>query len=420
MLNKTYPTRRAYMNRLCNYLFSEQDDFDTQRNALQAMLNEIACYDGNKLLNTNTDDLVAYFESKYRIDIPTLHENQIQLDHHEETKEIKGRAFDHGFSSDPITRTGTKILLEVPFTGDPEVFRIKPSTFNLAPPIGTIKGNVLIFEYWNEKPDAAHFTAAKDKWLTDIKQYLGWQQQTFHNHNTSLADQARQAIEARKQKLLSGQNMVASLGIPLKRSLTTPQTYSAPEVRRKITPPPASQGTYVPEPVLEEAEYQNTLKIMDNMVHVMERSPKAFHDMNEEGLRTHFLMQLNGQYEGKASGEVFNYEGKTDILVRSGDKNIFIAECKFWNGPKALSETIDQLLGYLHWRDSKSAILIFNRNKNFTKVLEAIPSAVKSHPNYVREDGCGETHFRYIFRHKDDPAKLLYLTVLAYDIPTER
>jgi hypothetical protein len=72
------------------------------------------------------------------------------------------------------------------------------------------------------------------------------------------------------------------------------------------------------------------------MVHVMERSPSAFHHMDEEALRTHFLVQLNGHYEGQATGETFNYEGKTDILVRSGDRNIFIAECKFWGGPKKL------------------------------------------------------------------------------------
>ena len=154
------------------------------------------------------------------------------------------------------------------------------------------------------------------------------------------------------------------------------------------------------------------------MVKVMERSPKAFHGLDEEGIRSHFLVQLNGHYEGQATDETFNYQGKTDILIRSGDRNIFIAECKFWGGPQMLTQTIDQLLGYLSWRGSKTAILLFNRNRDFSKVLDSIPETVRAHPNFPKEEGRrGETGLRYTFRHKDDPAKVLHMTVMAFDIP---
>jgi hypothetical protein len=139
---------------------------------------------------------------------------------------------------------------------------------------------------------------------------------------------------------------------------------------------------------MEEAEYQHILGVMESMAHVLERSPKAFHNLDEEGLRTHFLVQLNGHYEA-------GHGGKTDILVRSDDRNIFIAECKFLGGPAKLTDTIEQLLGYLLWRDSKTAILVFNRNRNFSNVLAAIPQAIMVHPNFRHDDGKGgETGFR--------------------------
>lgn len=66
----------------------------------------------------------------------------------------------------------------------------------------------------------------------------------------------------------------------------------------------------------------------------------------------------------------------------------------------------------------KTAILVFNRNRNFSNVLAAIPQTVTAHPNFRHDDGKrGETGFRYRFRHKDDPAKLLHLAVLAFDVP---
>lgn len=150
----------------------------------------------------------------------------------------------------------------------------------------------------------------------------------------------------------------------------------------------------------------------------MERSPSAFKRMDEEALRTHFLVQLNGHYEGEASGETFNYEGKTDILIRSGGKNIFIGECKFWGGPKLLNDTIDQLLGYSAWRDTKVAVLVFNRNKDLSKVIESAKKVTLEHPNCKRFiDQKSDTHFRYIFAHRDDDNREMTLSLKIFDVP---
>lgn len=114
------------------------------------------------------------------------------------------------------------------------------------------------------------------------------------------------------------------------------------------------------------------MDVISNMVAVMERSPKAFGGMKEEDLRQHFLVQLNGQYEGQATGEIFNFEGKPDILIRSEGRNIFIAECKFWNGPESITKAIDQLLGYTSWGETKTALLVFKRQKNLSSPIPDI------------------------------------------------
>ncbi|MEK0326199.1 MAG: hypothetical protein QQN63_10905 [Nitrosopumilus sp.] len=139
--------------------------------------------------------------------------------------------------------------------------------------------------------------------------------------------------------------------------------------------------------------------------------------MGEEDLRQHFLVQLNGQYEGQATGETSNFEGKTDILIRIENKNVFIAECKFWRGPESLKKTIDQLLGYTTWRDTKAAILIFNRDREFSTVLQKIPEVVKQHQNFKREISQDETNFRYIFGHPDDMNREIIMTVMAFEVP---
>ena len=105
--------------------------------------------------------------------------------------------------------------------------------------------------------------------------------------------------------------------------------------------------------------------------------------MDEEAIRDNFLVHINAQYDGMASGEAFNFSGKTDILLRVDGRCVLIAECKFWTGEKGLLDTIDQLLGYLSWRDTKVAVVILNRNKNFTSVLKTIEAVVPNHKCFI-------------------------------------
>jgi len=43
---------------------------------------------------------------------------------------------------------------------------------------------------------------------------------------------------------------------------------------------------------------------------------------------TVLLVNLNAVFEGQVGGEVFNHRGKTDILIRVQDNNVFVGECK--------------------------------------------------------------------------------------------
>jgi hypothetical protein len=256
--------------------------------------------------------------------------------------------------------------------------------------------------------------------LSQMENHLDNLRRNAQSLNNQLRQVALDGINRRKNKLLADSNLVAALGFPLKQRKNQLQTYAGPQVRRKITPtlPPAKTAAFKPEPTLSITDYDHIISVIQNMAQVMELSPCAFASMNEELLRSHFLVQLNGHYEGQATGEAFNYEGKTDILIRVQGKNIFIAECKCWDGPKTLTAIIDQSLGYSSWPDTKVAVILFNRRKNFSAVLDAIPSTVEAHPNFKRTIGPqSETNFRYIFAHRDDPNREMVLTVLAFDVP---
>jgi hypothetical protein len=243
-----------------------------------------------------------------------------------------------------------------------------------------------------------------------------------HKFNEDIKLLARSQIETRKDKLSKDIALIKEIGYPIKKYDGVEETYAVPLKRKVVTiekPIPKTESD-IPDPKLKLDDYGEILRIISNMALVIERNPKAFRNLDEEDIRTFILMFLNGQYEGNATGETFNFDGKTDILIREGGRNIFIAECKFWHEQRGLTATIDQLLGYTSWRDTKTAIILFNRNRNLSDVIIKIFETTISHPNFKQQlEKINETTFQFIFAQKNDANRSILLTILIFDMPID-
>lgn len=383
---------------------------------------EVDQIDPNRFLNTAPSDLSTYFLDKYIINPPHLHrenwsvnESEVKIDVSQDPNRwIPDRSRSYYIP-------GQQIEVEVPFVGNNELFHFRPTSYTFNPPRAKIQDQSLFIIFHVAHNEQADIRKEIDQILNDIETYLSWISNDVTGFNKKMESDINELIENRRQRILNNQGRVAALGIPIKSRNNNVSTYTAPSVRKKVIPtlPPATSIPYEPEPVLDFQIYEHILKVIQNMSIVMERSPSAFRSMKEEDIRQHFLVQLNGQFEGNATGETFNSEGKTDILIRENGRNIFIAECKFWNGPKYFNEAIDQLLGYTAWRDTKTAILVFNRGKTMNQVLSGIKAQTEGHKNFKRTlDWKHETGFRYVFSQKVDPNREFILTILVFDIPS--
>jgi hypothetical protein len=406
-------------------LFSGKDARDALAEKIAAMKTAIEAYDANRLLNSNVDDMVTYFSTLAEVEPIEIVDEQIGVDQSEAQVDVSNR-FDYApwdRGSGPRHVTGFRVSLHVPFRGDGSCFRFKPSTFTYSPPSGDVRGNELVLNFEGPQGDAGRAKQELDGELANVRKYLAWLTGDMTAHNRSLVGIARSMVEERRHRLLHNQNVAATLGYPLRSRSDAARTFAVPDVRRKAVPaPPAtSNAPFVPEPTLDDATYEHILTVLANMVRVMEHSPGAFASMNEEDLRTHFLVQLNGQFEGRASAETFRGSGSTDILLVEKDKSVFLAECKFWKGPESLVTAVDQLLDYATWRDAKSAILVFSRNRDFSGVVKGVPEVLRSHPQTAGAiTSLAVGTFRSRLRHRDDPSRHLVLTTLVYNVPAER
>ena len=346
-------------------LFNDADWASVEEHQNKLLRDEILTFDSQRILTSSLEDLTDYLAQKYALQVPQLQKEHATADQQEREIDVSSDRSRYWSSPGPHFVRGTEVALAIPFSGDPEFFKIQPNIYTQNPPLGEIRYQMLMLCVTGTNLDRTAVRHQLDDEINKIETYLNNLRSSVDLHNASIRERARQQLTGRRTKLLGDQNLVAELGYPLRERQGVPRTYAAPEVRRIIKPslPPQGSQPFKPEPALTSEDYEHIVEVLQNMAEVMERSPSAFRTMDEESLRSHFLVQLNGHYQGQATGETFNYSGKTDILLRVDGRNIFIGECKFWTGPKKLKETLDQILAYSSWRDTKVAVILFNERR---------------------------------------------------------
>jgi hypothetical protein len=403
-------------------LFNKVDIYNVIQGQTEAIKKRVQSIPGTSLLNASEHDLVQAIVDDLRLNVPQIKDEDIYIAQSGEAQVDVSRdpmRMIHD-RSQSFYVPGNKTVIAVPFDGDAEFFNVQPQSFSLSPPRGQIVKNEMLLTYVRTDQNAEAIKREYQATVTAIKGYLRSLSESAQQFNGQLENSVKTQLKARKDRLLADAGMTAAIGLPMKKREGQALTYSVPVTRRvpKIEQIKTS-GPFKPEPALSSEDYEEILRIVKNMVHVMELSPHAFSSMGEEDLRSHFLVQLNGVFQGQATGETFNFQGKTDILIRVDGRNVFIGECKFWKGEKVFLATIDQLLSYLSWRDTKTAVILFNRNADFTGVLAKIAETGQKHPNFKRDLGqLDESTFRYVFVQPNDPNREIVLTVMAFDVPT--
>jgi len=320
-----------------------------------------------------------------------------------------------------ITRQEIVIRIRVPYVGEKELFTFCPTGIAMNAPRARVYPDTLEFSYQAPTHDLASIRREYDDDVRLTKQEVIRTNELVSAFNAELPNLTRRALEARRDKLQSDDKALADLGFKLRRHKDPPSTTVFPVTRKVVLPAkPAAPSIPAakPDPELEIAHYEDILGFLTGMSVAIERNPSTFAQIDEQPLRDWFVVALNGSFRGDATGETFNREGKTDISIRVNGGVIFIAECKFWSGEKGLLEGIDQLLGYLTWRDSKAAILLFSRNADFSAVLRQIPMVVARHPHFVRHvTYASDTGIQFVLQNKTDREREHLVTLLAFNIP---
>jgi hypothetical protein len=364
-----------------------------------------------QFMDTPVQEIVNAMVEEYGEDQIVLHEGQKTMDQQEaQVRMDYGSGFTGMRPGQSRVLSGYRVEWFIPFEGHPALLKMKPSqhiAFNA--PTADIRESEIVLRWEGLQLDQRQIEGQFERELDMIRRSFGFINTDLVGWMKQLPNIAEQLVMARRGRLEAAKALETAMGIPMRRREMAPPPVP---IRRKRSglkrlerrPRQPKQQEWI----LEQALYEDVLEIIQSMGRAFERTPDSFAKFGEEGLRDHILLQLNGTFEGQAGGELFNGNGKTDILVRVEDHTVFVGECKVWSGESNFTKAIGQLLGYLVWRDTKAALVIFITQKDVSAVIEKADAALRAHPNFIRDGAASadrNSRRNYVLHNEDDPDK---------------
>lgn len=398
---------------------------DYKKHLKDKFLNDIESMSDDKFSQYDNETLINYFYSRLNLNSLTIHDKsspQITMSKRIEEEERYNYWSDLGV---PNQSKYYKIKVEniywkytVRLTGNLDFAYLRPSTY-----AGSLSGadynNLEITKLNNEEYNLLIVTIKKSvtdaEKIEDIRDLID---KTFLNsialfeknlqsvNNEILRDvndikkYIKEVVENRKHSIGVSSSIFEKFNIPMNSK--NELKFAEPLVIQKsIITLPNTGNSRATEYYVKNEDIENINRLIYNFCSTMERTPKTYIQSGEEDIRNTILAALNTQYSN-ATGETFSNQGKTDLFIGIYGKSAYIAECKIWKGKKIFFEAIEQLLGYVTYKECKGTLIFFNKsNKNFNDLLQEIPEIIKNYERFVDIKMINGNRFDFTIK-KDD------------------
>ncbi|GHB88635.1 hypothetical protein GCM10010306_099670 [Streptomyces umbrinus] len=386
---------------------------------LDRALKRINAWNADELLASPEADIIKYLIDEYGAEAPVMHRDQRQrlpsTEHVVPVDDFMGRR----------DVRQAEITIVVPCEGDMDLMRYRPGSYTslLSGQSARIVGSEIHVTWRGDTADPAVVLQKINGELDVIERNLGHARSEIASHNELLRQTVPARVSRRKSQLLADRELEAALGIPV-RQKDGPPAFSVPVSRRQVMPrrQPGVAEPFRAEWELLDKDYEEAIRVITHSRNALERTPGTIAKLGEEDIRNLLLVSLNSTFMGASGGELFNGDGKTDILIRVEDRNVFIGECKIWDGPQVVGDALTQLLKYHIWRDSKGALLLFIRRGDATNATQKAIQRIEEHPNYKRtlDARPSEGRYDFVIRANDDLEREIHLALLPFVLPIKQ
>lgn len=311
-----------------------------------------------------------------------------------------------------VRRDTVNYRVTLPFLGDAALLLMAPTGGAAYVPAESVRadGVVQTFYYVIGQEGPEQFSRELRQWLDSVTAGASKVAAEVEKFNATLPLRLGNLIEEHIARVDAANAFTTGLPFAVSRRTDAPPAVVAPPVSAVKREVPRTGGLPSSQPALGKY-FDDIVAVLGSALRAIERSPGRYSGWQEEELRDSLLVMLNAQFQGAAVGEAFNASGKTDLLIRAEDNNLFIGECKIWAGAKEFDRAIEQLLSYSTWRDSRLALIIFVRTRNMAETVEkgrAVVSGRAEFEHWITGTEGSRAHIRW----PDDRARTATLALL--------
>ena len=211
--------RRRRGTRSVEYLFSDCDLYSVLEGQRMNMTHAIDDAEASVVNNRPAEEIASEFVREFEVRPPELTEGAISVEVEEAQVDVSGDPnrllFDH---EGPFYVAGIRARYYVPFRGDSDLLKCRPSTYStMLPAVEEIGGQEVVISYERGDTNVAATKQEFDRDLSHIKQYLEWVRSDCQTFNASLPVLALQRVAARQVRLREMRQGADSLGVPIRR-----------------------------------------------------------------------------------------------------------------------------------------------------------------------------------------------------------
>jgi hypothetical protein len=116
-----------------------------------------------------------------------------------------------GFNRGPIRVAGLEATKSIPFTGDPELWRLHPNSWGSNPPRGDVRRDKLVIGMSVPAQQADQAAQYIEQTVAQLPDIIARQKVLIDQHNASIAVQAMPWIQARRQRLGTASDLLKKL-----------------------------------------------------------------------------------------------------------------------------------------------------------------------------------------------------------------
>lgn len=389
--------------------------------AKQQIEKDILSRPADYIMNVNQEAFIDMLTTEYSVHFEVYYNTErLELEGQQQKRKVFHDSW--GYEEYKVY-TEYHFCLKYKFTGDIVVLQIEPRCFHYSTlyrptPINVV-GDELQIRFIATEADTKKIQnligETKGNAFGNLDNNSGaiWQMNQYNEH---LPGEIRRIFEKVRSQREKEHQVFLELGVS-----NLPKTAIEVPVIKKITPIPSMTENKEISYKLKEEIYRDILQHIYQIYKGYEKQVSTYRSKHEQELRDLILPPLNSTFIGmNSSGETFNRNGKTDIVTKAPDNsNVFIAECKIWRGESQLSEAIDQLLKYVTWRDTQTALILFVKHSGIKDIVEKAKNTIMHHRCYFSGggNGCGESSFSYTFHTAEDEKCHIALELMIFHFP---